>query len=359
MRQRWLLLVFSLSLHSTLEGAPGHVFGMVIYQRHEPLGGVRVRLSRGEHGFLRETTTDAKGYFRFRELPEGIYSLELELSGFAYAARRDFDVVSRMTSNFDIDMDLAVGESVLLAGQVPLIAPGEVPERLLRHRAFLEVLERGDLDRARRLLPGGVELSHGQAALGIAVRSGNDAMLRFLLDAAADPNAPAHEKWTALMSATRAGRTEAVHALLRSGADVGARSGDGVGLVELAAGRGDPKLLDLLLDHGAKVDARDDGGQTPLFHLAGDPEAVEMLLSAGAELDAHDGRGETPLMHLVRSLPTASSWLGARCEDCLDPLSRLLAAGADPDGKNEDGETGLASRSERPNAHLARCVRTR
>jgi hypothetical protein len=201
MGKRWILVVLSLSVHSLLEGEPGHVFGMVLEKRHEPLAGVRVRLLQEKNGALRQTTTDEKGYFRFRWLPEGIYSLELDLSAFAYEARRDFDVVSRMTSNFDVDMSLSVGERVLFAGQVPLIAPGEVPERLLRHRAFLEALERGDLDQARGLLPGGVELSHGQAALGLAARSGNDAMLDFLLDAGADPNARAHEKWTALMAA--------------------------------------------------------------------------------------------------------------------------------------------------------------
>ena len=93
---------------------------------------------------------------------------------------------------------------------------------------------------------------------------------------------------------------------------------------------GHMKILIKLLSLGVDVNARDVGGRTPL-HLVGGHNEVTLkmaarLIRAGADVNAKDRRGETPLHYGAFS-------------SYIEFVKLLLANGADPDIKDNDGDT--------------------
>ncbi|MBM7068049.1 ankyrin repeat domain-containing protein [Actibacterium sp. 188UL27-1] len=87
--------------------------------------------------------------------------------------------------------------------------------------------------------------------------------------------------------------------------------------------------LSLLIDHGADVNARNDQGHA-LLHILIDPEFVPVVLAAGADPDVRDNEGRTPLMLFLAEA------------DSFDMIAALLGAGADPNARNSAGQTVLA-----------------
>lgn len=92
------------------------------------------------------------------------------------------------------------------------------------------------------------------------------------------------------------------------------------------------QIIAFLIDRGANVNARDRGQWTALHAAAQDQRLaiVKLLLHAGAEVDAVDGFGNTPLWRCVMDPRTDH-----------DVVKCLLAAGADPNKKNNYGISAL------------------
>ncbi|MCY4025134.1 MAG: ankyrin repeat domain-containing protein [Acidobacteria bacterium] len=189
----------------------------------------------------------------------------------------------------------------------------------------------------RDLSPGGDE------------RPGRDDLLGLLLDAGADPNAPALGAGESpLMAAARGGGAGAVALLLAHGADPDARDGwRHQTALMMAAGNHEPHphVVRILLAHGADVHARSRsaaeapfagggmravGGMTALHFAArqNDAASVRMLLGAGARVDERAPGGITPLRMAID-------------HGYHDLVDLLLAGGADPDGADDAGFTPL------------------
>jgi ankyrin repeat protein len=142
-------------------------------------------------------------------------------------------------------------------------------------------------------------------------------LIKKLLDAGADPNAPINNTprarmragsprivfATALMRAAFSGDLELVRLLLAKGADPAVVSRDNETVLEAAAalgfiqgyskGRSAAERLDvikLLVDLGADVNAADDYGITPLMAAAniGEVAIIQFLIDRGADLGAYD-----------------------------------------------------------------------
>lgn len=106
-----------------------------------------------------------------------------------------------------------------------------------------------------------------------------------------------------LVAAVKSGDAAAVRALIQQKADVNAAEGDGATALHWASYRDDLASADLLIRAGANVNAPNDLGATPLWvaSLNGSTAMVRRLLNAGANPDAALLLGETPLMAAARS----------------------------------------------------------
>jgi ankyrin repeat protein len=119
-------------------------------------------------------------------------------------------------------------------------------------------------------------------------------LLKWLLDAGADPNGQDNQGWRPLMAAAHGDYPTSVRLLLDRGADVNAKcacrnSGhDGATALLLAVRRLAPQCVEALLDKGADVNLSDDAGQTAL------------TLSMREEHGSESGRRVFELVRLVR-----------------------------------------------------------
>jgi ankyrin repeat protein len=147
----------------------------------------------------------------------------------------------------------------------------------------------------------------------------------------------------ALYAAARAGRVDRALALLEAGADAHAvppaHDRDQRSLPVLAAVLPDLRLLRALIARGLDLNAAH-AGMTPLLAATRDswhgrPEAVMTLLANGADPRARDQDGNTPLHHAARSsdpgvaalLRDAAADLEVRNDEGLTPLGIGCAAG--------------------------------
>ena len=224
-----------------------------------------------------------------------------------------------------------------------------------------------------------------------AVRSGDVAAVRVLLDQTVDVDARAADGATALHWAVHEQRLAIVELLIDAGADVTAMSRYGVGPVSLAAENGDTATLERLLDAGVDPDTTLPGGETLLMTAArtGDPDTVRALLARGADPNVRESlRGQTALMWaaandnaaVIHVLAEQGADLHARTDNPspspgrtfsstpatgftpllfavrgghLDAVRALLDAGADVNDTVSDGQSALVVAAANANWELA------
>jgi ankyrin repeat protein/beta-lactamase regulating signal transducer with metallopeptidase domain len=152
-----------------------------------------------------------------------------------------------------------------------------------------------------------------------AVRTGDLAVLRQVLDAGADPEEAGQDGQRPLMVAVDADNADMARALLEAGADVNVHDGHGATPLQRAVAGSRSDMVQVLLQHGPDTEARDRDGNTPLLAAlpARAEQSVELLLAAGADPNAADSMGRTPLEVAVSAQPASPRILRA-----------LLAAGA-------------------------------
>ncbi len=259
-------------------------------------------------------------------------------------------------------------------------------ELLLKHGAEINARDRGGrtpLVRAlgadqrvivRLLLEKGSDPNvldaEGQSALLWAVVGKQAPMVALLLEHGADLEAriraPEPEgDWTVVFRAVRAGEVALTRQLLDAGVDINARAASGITPVHWAVIQCAQKptersskfqmnllaSLRLLLERQANVNARDSGGNTPLHYAvdAGLAEIVELLLAAGADPNAPGWSGGEeknwpPLLAALRLTrpaqppsPDEPETAGAR----IAVVEALLKHGADVNGRLTHGWTAL------------------
>lgn len=119
-----------------------------------------------------------------------------------------------------------------------------------------------------------------------------------------DPNREARDKlWTAV----RNGEAATIKELLDKGTDVNAKNEIGISALWIAAGKDNQEVIELLIKHGADVNARDlIWYQTPLSQAIGvnNLEIIKLLLRSGAKdvetgFLAAVGRGRATIMQAI------------------------------------------------------------
>ena len=135
----------------------------------------------------------------------------------------------------------------------------------------------------------------------------------------------------AIVDAIKAGDAARVRALIDRRADVNAAQADGTTPLHWAVERDQPDVVQMLIRAGANVKAANRYGATPLWlaSVNGNAKTIAMLLEAGADPRSANGDGETALMVAART-------------GKIDAVNLLLARGADPNAKEGwRGQTAL------------------
>jgi ankyrin repeat protein len=212
-------------------------------------------------------------------------------------------------------------------------------------QAFLDQIERRDLAAVRKSLAANRDLARaadgaGSTALMHSASVGTVAIMRELLEAGADVNAPNVRKATALHWALP--DPEKVKLLLVKGARANEKTVEGRTPLYIAASlpAGAPAVR-LLLEVGANVDEPTIPGTTALFPAATtSAEIVKLLLDKGANPNARAKTDATPLMFTR----------GA------DVIALLLARGADVRARSKTGETALMETAIRGDAAASKLL---
>jgi ankyrin repeat protein len=170
-----------------------------------------------------------------------------------------------------------------------------------------------------------------QTAFVDAIKAGDTARVRALIDRRVDVNAAQADGTTALHWAVNLDRPEVVQMLIRAGANVKAANRYGATPLWLASVNGNAKTLAMLLEAGADANAANGDGETALMVAArtGQVDAVKLLLARGADPNAKEGwRGQTALM-----------W--AASEGHAAAIEALASRGADLKARSNAGFTAL------------------
>ncbi len=205
----------------------------------------------------------------------------------------------------------------------------------------------------------------GSTPLQWAVFEGDDAEVKRLLAAGADPTVANDYGVDALQLAADSSNNEVIRLLLKAGANANSANPEGETVLHLVARAGNVEAAKLLLRAGARVDARERfGEQTPLMWATArrHPEMVRLLVSKGAEVDARsavrdyqrvataesrskqlDRGGFTPLMYAAR-------------ENCRECVKILLKDQADISLPDPAGMTALHIALLNANWDIARAL---
>jgi uncharacterized protein len=165
------------------------------------------------------------------------------------------------------------------------------------------------------------------ATLVDAVKSGDAAAVRALLQAKADGNSAEADGTTALHWAVRRGDLATVDLLLKAGAKASTANRYGVTPLYLASANGDAVTVARLLDAGADPNTSLPDGETVLMTAArtGDVAVIKALVARGVNVRARERRrGQDALM-----------W--AASENNAAAVTALIEAGADRDSRSHGG----------------------
>src|SRR5881396_1430506 len=122
MRSRWQLFVLALALAAIVTAQAPQSTGTIQGDLFDSTGGaapgVKVRAVNQASGASRTAVSDTAGHFRLAGLPAGVYTLHLELDGFAPVHVEAFPVPVGQTVTHRIEMKPAhVIEKIEVKGQ--------------------------------------------------------------------------------------------------------------------------------------------------------------------------------------------------------------------------------------------------
>jgi ankyrin repeat protein len=190
----------------------------------------------------------------------------------------------------------------------------------------------GCMERVREfLLKEGIDSKDGSesSALSSAIRTGNEALVKLLIDNGAPVNPVKTSPWSPLAGAADSGKIAIVKLLLKAGANVDGQ--DNQGATYLASyGFFDTRVTKTLLEAGANPNATNSRGETALMKASGYgyEDAIKLLIQHRAEVNLKDISGRTALMH-------------AAAGKYVDAIPLLLGNGADLYARDRLGDTAL------------------
>jgi ankyrin repeat protein len=210
--------------------------------------------------------------------------------------------------------------------------PSNLPTLCASAQSLAQAASLNCIDRMRELLlKSGIDSKDGSGSpsLDNAIRSGNETIVKLLLQAGAPVNPERPTVWLPLFEAAFFKRIAILKLLLDSGAQVDGL--DSQGSTYLASyGFFDIRIMGILLEAGANPNSTGRDGQTALMQAAGYgyERAVKVLIDHHAAVNLKDRKGRTALMHSCAG-------------PYVDAIPLLLENGADPDIRDAEGKTAL------------------
>ncbi len=164
---------------------------------------------------------------------------------------------------FPTKWELLRGKAFLIIFAIWLAVGATLSVDYFNSLTFFNAVRSGDMERVKKLLSEKPSLINSRtiwtdkAPVNVAVASGNDQMVAYLLESGADVNTKDFAGLTPLNEAADCGNVLIAQTLLKAGADVNTTGyKQAVTPLMVAAIRGFPEMAKLLLLHGANVKAR-------------------------------------------------------------------------------------------------------
>ncbi len=209
----------------------------------------------------------------------------------------------------------------------------------------------GNLDAVKLLLAHGAKVNavdsrKGQNALMWAAAEGHSDVVDYLIAKGADVKAVSQAGFTPLVFAAEKGNAKSVASLLKAGLDPSYTLPRGPSVLQVAVLAEKTEAAKTLLDNGANPDAADRTGNTAL-HLAaqlGNLEVVQKLIEKHANPNPRTAKvmaGEGGAAFFRGPSGEQTPLLLAARANHKDVMEALVAAGADPTLKAQDGTTLL------------------
>lgn len=214
----------------------------------------------------------------------------------------------------------------------------------------------GSAEAVKQLIAHGAEVNaaesrKGQTALMWAAAEGHPDVVKILIEHGADVKAASKSGWTALVFASVKNDAKSVETLLAAGADPNYALPDAVKVLVIAASHRSAAAAGALVDAGADPNVADRAGNAPLHTAAqvGDLELVKKLLAKGANRDVRTAKNENmgrgagggAAGFFGRAAGEQTPLMVAARGNHVDVMRALIAAGADPKLKAQDGSTLL------------------
>lgn len=230
--------------------------------------------------------------------------------------------------------------------------------------------------------------------LSNALLSGDKDRIKFLVSQGADVNKPDLQGWTPLTASARQRRNETIDLLIELGADPNKADANGMTPLAAALMRDHVPSIKTLIEHGADVEVPGQEDFRPLALALAEKkyEAAQALMDGGADVSVASGnQGLTPLMivaaqtgpaegsiflpgsvrptDIAQALVDAGANLDAQAANGMTALmiaaannsapmiGLLMAAGADPDVKNEEGQTAVDVANLNDNKEASQAIR--
>jgi uncharacterized protein len=221
--------------------------------------------------------------------------------------------------------------------------------------ALMIVSRSGSLAGVKLLIEHGAKLdavdsNRGQNALMWAAAEGHSGVVDLLIKSGANVKLASRAGFNPLIFAAQKGDTKSVSSLLSAGLDSNYALPNGTSVLQVAVLGGKSQVAEVLLKQGAKVDVADQAGNTPL-HIAsqsGNLEIVTSLLARHADPNARTAKTDTTGRQGAggggfgfRPGGEQTPLLMAARANRESVMRALVAAGADPKIKAQDGTTLL------------------
>jgi len=133
-----VLLPLSIQV-STAQSPLSKVVGSVSDQGGGVVAGAAIKVQHENLGYTRSATTDETGYYEVGQLPDGLYTVEVEHPGFKTFARQQIVLGTRQTVRIDAMLSVGeVTEKIVVQGEAPAISTdtAEIDSSIVNRRVL-------------------------------------------------------------------------------------------------------------------------------------------------------------------------------------------------------------------------------